>query len=80
MFPEASLDMVRISVAYRGAAPEEVEEGVVLRIEEAIQDLEGIKRISSIANENVGTVSAELKTGYEPSKNIGRYKIPCRCD
>ena len=68
VFPEASLDMISVSVIYRGAAPEEVEEGVCIRIEEAIQDIEGIKRILSTAMENVGSVSAELKAGYDASK------------
>lgn len=74
VFPEASLDMVSVSVLYRGAAPEEVEEGVVVRIEEAIQDLEGIKRISSTASENVGAVIIELKTGYDPSQVLEDIK------
>ncbi len=64
VFPEANLDMVQISVLYPGAAPEEVEEGVVVRIEEAIQDIDGIKEITSRSQENVGTVTAEIKTGY----------------
>ena len=74
VFPEASLDMVSVSVLYRGAAPEEVEEGVVVRIEEAIQDIEGRKRITSTAQENMGTVTAELKTGYETSKVLEDIK------
>ena len=43
--PEFKLEMIRVEVPYLGAAPEEVEEGVVIRIEEAIQDVEGIKKI-----------------------------------
>ena len=43
VFPEIELDRVSISVPYLGAAPEEVEEAVVIRIEEAIQGLDGIK-------------------------------------
>ncbi|MDE0002799.1 MAG: efflux RND transporter permease subunit, partial [Rhodospirillaceae bacterium] len=37
VFPEIELDRVSINVPYLGAAPEEVESGVILRIEEAIQ-------------------------------------------
>jgi multidrug efflux pump subunit AcrB len=50
IFPEFSLDIISISVRYLGAAPEEVEEGVAVRIEEAIQDLEGIKQITKPKN------------------------------
>jgi multidrug efflux pump subunit AcrB len=74
VFPEASLDMVTVSVIYRGAAPEEVEEGVCVRVEEAVQDIEGIKRISSRAQENVGAVTIELKTGYDTDKILEDIK------
>ena len=51
VFPELSIDVITVSVPYLGAAPEEVEEGVCVRIEEEIQSLEGIKRITSRASE-----------------------------
>ncbi len=63
VFPEFSVDVVRVSIPYPGAAPEEVEEGVVVRVEEAIQDLEGIDDIRSTAAENVGQVAAVLAQG-----------------
>jgi multidrug efflux pump subunit AcrB len=44
VFPEISVDIITVSVDYRGAAPEEVEEGVCVRIEEAVQDLLGVGR------------------------------------
>jgi len=40
-FPEFSLDMIKISVPYPGADPEEVEEGISRKIEEAIERMEG---------------------------------------
>ena len=43
VFPEFDLDIITVSVPYRGSTPSEVEESVVVRIEEAIQDLQGIK-------------------------------------
>jgi len=47
VFPEIASDLISVSVPYLGAAPEEVEEAVCVRIEEEIQSLEGIKRITS---------------------------------
>ena len=44
-FPEFSLDMVTITVPYLGAAPEEVEEGVCVRIEEPLPCLDGLCRV-----------------------------------
>ena len=65
VFPEFSADVISVSVPYLGAAPEEVEEGVCVRIEEQIQSLEGIKKITSTASEGVGTVSIEVEPGKD---------------
>jgi len=65
VFPDIETDIVSISVSYRGATPAEVEESVVVRIEEAIQDLEGIKEIRSSASEGSGRVRVEVEKGYE---------------
>ncbi len=59
VFPEFELDRVIISVAYPGSSPEEVEQGIVLPLEEAIQSVEGIKEITATAREGSGTVSVE---------------------
>lgn len=59
--PEFELNMIQVNVPYLGAAPQEVEEGVVIKIEEAIQDLEGIKRIRSNSFEGSGSVTIEVK-------------------
>jgi multidrug efflux pump subunit AcrB len=61
VFPEISLDRLHIQVPYLGAAPEEVEEAVCVRIEEAIQGVDGIKQITSTASEGVGSVIVELE-------------------
>ncbi len=74
VFPEFSSDTISISVSYLGAAPEEVEEGVCIRIEEAIQDLEGIKKITSTASEGVGSVSVEIQTGEDTRKLLDDIK------
>ena len=66
IFPEFSLDLITISVEYLGASPEEVEEGVNIRIEEEIQGLDGVKKITSMANENMGVVSVELEKPMIP--------------
>ena len=43
-FPEFSVDIITVSVAYPGADPEEVEEGISRKIEEALEGLEGVKQ------------------------------------
>ncbi|MCP3914111.1 MAG: efflux RND transporter permease subunit [bacterium] len=61
VFPEFSADLVTVTVPYPGAAPEEVEEGVCVRIEEEVFGLNGIKRIRSTASEGIGSVSIEVR-------------------
>jgi multidrug efflux pump subunit AcrB len=61
VFPEFDTDVITIRVPYRGASPAEAEEGVCVRVEEAIASIEGIKRIRSTAQENLGVVTVELE-------------------
>ena len=65
VFPEIDANIIQVTVVYLGAAPEEVEEGVCTRVEEAIQGLEGIDEITSTAAEGVGTVSVEVDENYD---------------
>ena len=73
-FPEIAADVISVSVVYRGAAPEEVEEAVCVRVEEAVQSLEGIKRIRSTASENRGSVNIELVPGADARKLLEDVK------
>ncbi len=66
IFPEVSLDMIQVQVAYPGAGPEEVEEGIILKIEDNITSVDGIKEITSKASEGMGVVTAELLVGHDP--------------
>jgi len=74
VFPEFNIDMLTVTVRYLGAAPEEVEEGVCIKIEEAIQDLEGIKRLESNASEGVGTVIVEIEPDADSRKLLNDVK------
>ncbi|MEM7199098.1 MAG: efflux RND transporter permease subunit [Planctomycetota bacterium] len=65
VFPDMNVASITISVAYPGAAPSEVEESVCRRIEEAVESLTGVKRITSRSAENSGTVTVELLPGVE---------------
>jgi len=68
VFPEFSLDRVNISVSYPGASPEEVENGIILAIEEAIQGLEGVEEIQSTASEGLAFVSLEAIEGSDVTR------------
>lgn len=72
--PEFVLEQIEVRVPYLGAAPQEVEEGVVVKIEEAIQDLQGIKAIRSRAMEGNGAVTIEVKQGHDLTEVMGEVK------
>ena len=74
IFPEIELDRVSITVPYLGAAPEEVEAGVVIRIEEAIQGIDGIKEIQSTASEGNALVMVELELGADARRVVDEVK------
>ena len=63
VFPDFTLDEVEVSVEYSGASPEEVEQGVVLAIEEAVQGLEGVDEVTSTSSEGSCTVTIEALKG-----------------
>ncbi len=68
-FPEFALDMITVSVPYLGASPTDVEEGVVLRVEEAIAAVDGIKRLTASAAEGAGMVFVEVAE-YADTKEV----------
>ena len=74
VFPSAEADVVNVSVAYRGSTPTESEEAIGVRIEEAIQDLQGIDRIYTNAVEGSVRVSIEVMSGYDPRKLMDDVK------
>jgi len=63
VFPQFDLDEISISIPYPGATPEEVEQGIILAAEEAIRDVEGIKKITSSAKEGGASLKLELEEG-----------------
>lgn len=60
IFPEFDLDMVTTTMIYPGASPEEVEQSIVLPIENALRDVNGIGKMTSIASEGYGHVTVEI--------------------
>ncbi|MGM0375271.1 MAG: efflux RND transporter permease subunit [Bacteroidota bacterium] len=68
VFPDFQLDIVDVSVVYPGAAPEEVEYGILMPVEEAVRGVQGIKEVTSTAREGSGYVQIELVPGTERMK------------
>lgn len=74
VFPDLKAQMITVQVPYLGAAPAEVEEGVCMKVEEAIAGVQGIDRIRSTAQEGMGTVIAELEEDADPRKVLDDIK------
>ncbi len=65
VLPNVSLDAVVIQVPFPNATPEEVEDGVILPIEDAIAEVDGVKRVSASAMQSMGAVTVEIANGYD---------------
>ncbi|TWT56168.1 efflux RND transporter permease subunit [Allorhodopirellula solitaria] len=68
VFPQFQLDIVEVNVGYPGAAPEEVEQGILQPIEGAVRSVEGIRSVISEAREGRGTVTIEIVAGQQRMK------------
>jgi len=73
-FPAFEADIVNISVVYSGATPSEVEQGISIRIEDAIADLPGVDRIYSTSAEGRALVRAEVHKRYDTTKVLNEIK------
>lgn len=73
-FPEFSIDMISITVPYPGADPEEVEEGICQKIEDAIESVDGVKLFTTKAMEGAASVTVEVKEGRDVSEVLDQVK------
>lgn len=74
VFPQPDSNFIRITMAYPGASPGEVEQQIVIRIEEAIASLPGIFQIISESREGVGVVNVEVVEGYDVMDALNNIK------
>jgi multidrug efflux pump subunit AcrB len=74
VFPEFSADLISVTVPYRGASPEDVEKGVILRVEEAVAAVDGVKRITGTAAEGSGSVMIEVEEYADTSEVLDDIK------
>lgn len=74
VFPDFKLGMVAISVPYPGASPSEVEKGIIVAIEEAVRDLDGVDRVTSSAQEGGGRIYVSLELDADANKSLADVK------
>ena len=73
-FPLIPPDTITITAAYPGASPQEIEEGVVLKIEDNLRGLAGIERLTSVSSENTATVSVEIEEDQDINVVLAEIK------
>jgi len=73
-WPDYPSRTITASVAYRGSTPAEVEESIVMRIEEAVFDVSGVKEMNSFASEGSGTVRLEIENGFSLDRALDEIK------
>ena len=73
-FPDIDVPIISVSIPYLGAAPEEVEQGVCIRVEEELDGVEGVKEIRSVANESLCSVTVELFEDADESRALDDVK------
>jgi len=64
-FPQAESRIISVRAIYPGASPEEVEEGIITKIEDNLKGVSGIVDITSISSENAGSITVEGQKGYD---------------
>ncbi|MEO1078348.1 MAG: efflux RND transporter permease subunit [Pseudomonadota bacterium] len=67
-FPNIDPDVVQIRVPYLGASPEEVERSVCVRIEEAVESVQGMDKVRSVANEGACTTTIDVAEGFDSAQ------------
>jgi len=74
VFPSADFNGATIAVAWPGASPQEIEEQIILRIEEAISGIDGVKHIDSTARENSAEINVEGIDSIDATKFLNEIK------
>ncbi|BFM07724.1 efflux RND transporter permease subunit [Halioxenophilus aromaticivorans] len=75
MFPNIELDMIQIQANYPGASPQEIEEGIMIKVEEALKDVTEIDRIVTRSFRNSGMATLEIDTEADLAETMDKVKL-----
>lgn len=75
MLPEISMNVISVQLTYPGAAPQEVESGVIDRIEEVLESVDGLKQVLATAGEGGGSFSIQVQDGYDVGEVLDQVKM-----
>lgn len=73
-FPPWPVDSVTVRVAYDSGDPAQTEEGIALKVEEALASINGIKRVTSVSDASASTITVESVSGYDMDKLLRDVK------
>lgn len=73
-FPVIAFDHIEVSVPYPGATPDEVEESIVLKVEEQVEAVEGLREVSSVAAEGLASVMVGFRSGTDMGRALEEVK------
>ena len=73
-FPEMTPNRVYINVAYPGASPKEIEEGITTKVEESLNGIQGVKEITSTSSENISSITVTGIEGIDLDKMLQDVK------
>jgi multidrug efflux pump subunit AcrB len=74
MFPNIEINYINVSAVYRGASPQEIEESILIKIEEAIKDITEIKKATSRAFRGSGRITLEIQKDKELTEVLDKVK------
>lgn len=74
MFPQVKINWISYNAPYPGAAPQEVEEGITIKIEEALETIQGLKRVITYSNRNFSNGWFEVELDYDPQVVLEEVK------
>ena len=74
MFPQVQINWISFTAPYPGAAPQEVEEGITIKIEQALETVQGLKRVITYSNRNYSNGWFEVDLDYEPQLVLEEVK------
>ena len=72
--PQTTVNGISVTASWPGASPRDVEEQLIVRIEEAVDGLDGIEYIESTAREGSGTVNIRTKLRIDYEKTLDEVK------
>ena len=73
-FPAVDINWIEFSAVYPGTAPQEVEEGITIKIEQALERVQGLKRVISYSDRNMASGYFQIEDSYEPQEVLEEVK------